>query len=294
MKNSITLSRIAVIGSQSSGKSSVLESIVKEDFLPRGTGIVTRCPLILQLVHKEDCEKYAVFDHLPSKRFSDFLEVREEIILQTNCLAGTGKRIVKDPIRLTITGSDVPNLTLIDLPGFTKIDTDDQEEGVSKGIESLCLDYIQEENTVILALCPATGDIATADSLQYAKMVDPKRERTFGVVTKIDIMDKGTDAMEHLSGCKYRLKHGFIGVKCRSQEDNNNNKLISDALVDEKDFFSSHPVYSSVADQQGTEVLGEKLSKLLTENIIKQLPIVEKFIEERLEESRHVILSLGK
>lgn len=209
-------------------------------------------------------------------------------------MAGTGKKIVRDEILLTITGPDVPNLTLIDLPGFTKVDTDDQEKGVSKGIESLCLEYIEKENTVILALCPATGDIATADSLQYAQMVDPQRERTFGVVTKIDIMDKGTDAIEHLSGCKYKLKYGFIGVKCRSQEDNNNNKLICEALKDEKEYFMTHPVYASIAHEQGTEVLGDKLSKLLTENIIKQLPNVEKFIDERLEHNKQILLSLGK
>lgn len=209
-------------------------------------------------------------------------------------MAGTGKKIVNDEIRLTITGPDVPNLTLIDLPGFTKVDTDDQEKGVSKGIESLCLEYIKEENTVILALCPATGDIATADSLQYAQIVDPQRERTFGVVTKIDIMDKGTDAMEHLSGCKYKLKHGFIGVKCRSQEDNNNNKVICEAIKDEKEYFMTHPVYASVAHEQGTEVLGDKLSKLLTENIIKQLPNVERFINERLEQNKQILLGLGR
>jgi replication fork clamp-binding protein CrfC len=227
------------------------------------------------LVHSKNSEKHAVFDHLPLKKFHDFTEVRDEINLQTSILAGTGKEIVEDPIRLTIVGPDVPDLTLIDLPGFTKVDTDDQEKGVSKKIERLCLNYIKEKNTIILALCPATGDIATADSLMYAQKVDPERKRTFGVVTKIDIMDKGADAMEHLSGKKYSLDLGFIGVKCRSQEDNKNNKLISEALKDEKEYFMNHPVYSSIAEEQGTEVLGEKLSELLTEYIVNHLPKVE-------------------
>ena len=48
-RNAIELPQIVVVGAQSAGKSSVLESIVGRDFLPRGTGIVTRCPLILNL-----------------------------------------------------------------------------------------------------------------------------------------------------------------------------------------------------------------------------------------------------
>ena len=68
--------------------------------------------------------------------------------------------------------------------------------------------YIEQENTIILAISPANGDIANSDGLAYAKKVDPDRDRTFGVMTKIDIMDKGTDACDFLSGKQYKLKHG--------------------------------------------------------------------------------------
>nr|GEZ65309.1 dynamin-related protein 3A-like isoform X1 [Tanacetum cinerariifolium] len=71
---------VAVVGSQSSGKSSVLEALVGRDFLPRGSDICTRRPLLLQLVrtHDEDAE-YGEFNHLPGMFFFDFAKIRKEI-----------------------------------------------------------------------------------------------------------------------------------------------------------------------------------------------------------------------
>lgn len=68
------LPTIVVIGGQSSGKSSVLESVVGRDFLPRGTGIVTRRPLILQLVQLEDknAKEWGEFAHMPGEKLNDF------------------------------------------------------------------------------------------------------------------------------------------------------------------------------------------------------------------------------
>ncbi|CAI2359390.1 unnamed protein product [Moneuplotes crassus] len=292
LKFEIDLPRIAVVGAQSSGKSSVLESIVGEDFLPRGTGIVTRCPLILQLIyHKGDT--YAKFDHLPKIMITDFNKVRDEIEKRTNVLAGSDKKIVNKPIYLTIYSKNVPNLTLIDLPGFTRLDLDDQESGISDDIEALVMEYIVKENTIILAISPANNDIANSDGLLYAKNVDPNRDRTFGVMTKIDIMDKGTNALDFINGTKYKLKHGYIGVKCRSQDDNNKGKTIKDSLEDEKNFFRTHPDYKDIAHTQGTSVLAQKLSVLLGEHIKKHLPFIQEKIHENLADCEKSLQMLG-
>ncbi|CAI2359465.1 unnamed protein product [Moneuplotes crassus] len=292
LKYDIDLPRIAVIGAQSSGKSSVLESIVGEDFLPRGVGIVTRCPLILQLIHREG-DTYAKFDHVPGKKFEDFEEVRKEIEFRTDELAGSDKKIVNKPIFLTIFNETVPNLTLIDLPGFTRLDLDDQTIGISQEIENLVLEYIRKENTIILAISPANNDIANSDGLLYAKKVDPNRDRTFGVMTKIDIMDKGTNALDFINGTKYKLKHGFIGVKCRSQEDNNKGKTIMESLQDEVDFFRKHPAYKHIAHTQGTPALAQKLSKLLSNHIKKHLPSIQEKISQNFMECEKTLQSLG-
>ena len=295
LEHPIDLPRIAVIGAQSSGKSSVLESIVKEDFLPRGTGIVTRCPLILQLINNEEGdEKYATFSHKDGQVYKDFKEVTKEIELRTDELAGSEKKIVDKPIYLTICSPDIPNLTLIDLPGFTKLSTDDQDASICYEIESLVMKYIEQENTIILAISPANGDIANSDGLAYAKKVDPDRDRTFGVMTKIDIMDKGTDACDFLSGKLYKLKHGYIGVKCRSQADNNNGMSIQQALEEEKKFFASHPAYKKFADTQGTLMLAKKLSELLEKHIIKQLPYIQDLIKKNLRDYRKILRGIGK
>ena len=82
----LALPQIVVIGSQSTGKTSVLESIVQKDFLPRGDGIVTRRPLVLQITQDMKAkEPFAVFNHCPNTIFRDFEQVRnrpnEEILV---------------------------------------------------------------------------------------------------------------------------------------------------------------------------------------------------------------------
>jgi len=87
--------------------------------------------------------------------------------------------------------------------------------------------------------------------------------RTLGVITKIDIMDKGTDALDTLLGRVVPLKLGFIGVVNRSQKDINDNKTIEKALKDEADFFASHPLYRTIANRCGTQFLSKSLNKVI-------------------------------
>lgn len=128
------------MGSQSAGKSSVLENIVGRDFLPRGSGIVTRRPLILQLINVPDEEtdsgavhvsyrdpgaarpgEWAEFHHIPNRKFTDFGDVKREIENETARVAGTNKGITRQPIQLKVYSPHVLNLTLVDLPGLTKV-----------------------------------------------------------------------------------------------------------------------------------------------------------------------------
>ncbi|GAU32598.1 hypothetical protein TSUD_71460 [Trifolium subterraneum] len=218
-----SLPAIAVVGGQSSGKSSVLESVVGKDFLPRGSGIVTRRPLVLQL-HKSDegTREYAEFLHLPRKRFTDFAAVRKEIQDETDRETGRStKQISTVPIHLSIYSPNVVNLTLIDLPGLTKVAVEGQPDSIVQDIEDMVRSYIEKPNCIILAISPANQDIATSDAIKISREVDPTGERTIGVLTKIDLMDKGTDAVDMLEGRAYRLKFPWIGVVNRSQADIN-------------------------------------------------------------------------
>ncbi|KAJ3616831.1 hypothetical protein Zmor_009004 [Zophobas morio] len=156
----IGLPQIAVIGSQSSGKSSVLESFVGRDFLPRGTGIVTRRPLVLQLVNlpkvsSDICKsgiEWGEFLHLPAEKFYDFLKIREEIEKETERLTGKNKGISSKPIHLKICSENVLNLTLVDLPGITKIPVGDQPENIEQQVVELVLSYIKVCNCLVFNL----------------------------------------------------------------------------------------------------------------------------------------------
>ena len=136
----IDLPQITVVGSQSAGKSSVLENIVGRDFLPRGSGVVTRRPLILQLycLGGSDSlpseEEWGEFLHLPGQKFFDFNEIRNEIQRETDRVTGQNKGLSSMPINLKIFSPFVLNLTLVDLPGITKVPMGDQPEDVEEQI----------------------------------------------------------------------------------------------------------------------------------------------------------------
>mmetsp|Transcript_42765 Transcript_42765/g.118084 ORF Transcript_42765/g.118084 Transcript_42765/m.118084 type:complete len:811 (+) Transcript_42765:75-2507(+) len=289
LQHYISLPRIAAIGTQSSGKSSLIESVVGLDFLPRGGGVVTRRPLELRLVHLNTQEysgehAWAVFEKVSQKKFTSFDEVREEIERQTDQVAGKNKGIVNDPIVLTIYATGAPDLTLIDLPGITRVPVkgSDQVEDIEKLTRDMTLHYIQDPRTIILAVLPANQDMSVSDALQLARQVDPQGLRSIGVVTKIDIMDQGTDACKMLRGEEVPLRLGYVGVKMRSQQDISNKKLVSEALKEEKVYFENHRLYGKLPPGLvGTPVLIEKLTQVLFKHIRRFLPEIKKEINEK-------------
>ena len=99
---------------------------------------------------------------------------------------------------MVIYSKNVVDLTLVDLPGITKVPVQGQPVDIETQIRNLIMKYVMPANALILALSPATNDLANSDSLQLAREVDPEGDRTIGVITKIDLMDAGTDAIELL------------------------------------------------------------------------------------------------
>ncbi|KAI8025890.1 Dynamin-related protein 1A [Camellia lanceoleosa] len=288
------LPSIAVVGGQSSGKSSVLESVVGKDFLPRGSGIVTRRPLVLQLHRIDEGREYAEFMHLPKKKFTDFAAVRKEIADETDRETGRSKQISTVPIYLSIYSPNVVNLTLIDLPGLTKVAIDGQSESIVQDIENMVQSYIEKPNCIILAISPANQDLATSDAIKISREVDPKGERTFGVLTKIDLMDKGTDAVEILEGKSYKLQFPWIGVVNRSQADINKNADMISARRREREYFSSTPEYQHLSHRMGSEHLGKVLSKHLEHVIKSRIPGLQSLISKSIIELETELSRLGK
>ncbi|TMX05263.1 hypothetical protein EJD97_025433 [Solanum chilense] len=276
-QSTIELPQVAVVGSQSSGKSSVLEALVGRDFLPRGSDICTRRPLVLQLIQnkrKPDGteDEYGEFLHLSGKRFYDFNEIRREIQAETEREAGANKGVSDKQIRLKIFSPNVLDITLVDLPGITKVPVGDQPSDIEARIRTMIMSYIKRSSCLILAVTPANADLANSDALQIAGNADPDGYRTIGVITKLDIMDRGTDARNFLLGKVIPLRLGYIGVVNRSQEDIKMNRSIKDALIAEENFFRSRPVYSELADRCGVPQLAKKLNQILVQHIKTVLP----------------------
>ncbi|RZC84035.1 hypothetical protein C5167_046820 [Papaver somniferum] len=297
------LPSVAVVGGQSSGKSSVLESIVGRDFLPRGSGIVTRRPLVLQL-HKLDKgqTEYAEFLHAPRKKFTDFAAVRREISDETDRITGKSKQISNIPIHLSIYSPNVVNLTLIDLPGMTKVAVEGQHESIVEDIDNMVRSYVEKPNCIILAISPANQDIATSDAIKLAKQVDPSGERTFGVLTKLDLMDKGTNALDVgspfcltvLEGRSLRLQHPWVGIVNRSQADINKNVDMVAARRREQEYFESSPDYGHLANKMGSEYLAKLLSKHLEVVIRQRIPSIIALINKTIDELESELDRLGR
>ncbi|XP_057507376.1 phragmoplastin DRP1C-like [Actinidia eriantha] len=288
------LPSVAVVGGQSSGKSSVLESVVGRDFLPRGSGIVTRRPLVLQLHKIAGGAEYAEFLHAPKKRFSDFASVRKEIADETDRITGKTKQISNVPIHLSIYSPNVVNLTLIDLPGLTKVAVEGQPDSIVQDIENMVRSYVENPNCIILAISPANQDIATSDAIKLAREVDPTGERTFGVATKLDLMDKGTNALDVLEGRAYRLQHPWVGIVNRSQADINKNVDMIAARRKEQEYFESSPEYGHLAHKMGAEYLAKLLSKHLESVIRQRIPSIIALINKTIDELNAELDRIGR
>ncbi|KAF3986380.1 hypothetical protein FT663_04203 [Candidozyma haemuli var. vulneris] len=313
----VDLPQITVVGSQSSGKSSVLENIVGRDFLPRGTGIVTRRPLVLQLINRrpgvnkaEDADKvnkttekgeesennleeWGEFLHLPNKRFYNFEEIRAEIVRETDAKTGKNLGISAVPINLRIYSPHVLTLTLVDLPGLTKVPVGDQPKDIERQIREMLLKYISKPNAIILAVNAANTDLANSDGLKLAREVDPEGARTIGVLTKVDLMDEGTDVVDILAGRVIPLKFGYIPVINRGQRDIESKKTIRAALNDETAFFENHPSYKAKSQYCGTAFLAKKLNSILLHHIKSTLPDIKLRIENSLKRYQNELSILG-
>ncbi|XP_013908589.1 PREDICTED: dynamin-1-like protein isoform X2 [Thamnophis sirtalis] len=302
----IQLPQIVVVGTQSSGKSSVLESLVGRDLLPRGTGVVTRRPLILQLVHVTseenrktagdengiDADEWGKFLHTKNKFYTDFDEIRQEIENETERISGNNKGISPEPIHLKIFSPNVVNLTLVDLPGMTKVPVGDQPKDIELQIRELIIRFISNPNSIILAVTAANTDMATSEALKIAREVDPDGRRTLAVITKLDLMDAGTDAMDVLMGRVIPVKLGIIGVVNRSQLDINTKKSVADSIRDEYGFLQKK--YPSLANRNGTKYLARTLNRLLMHHIRDCLPELKTRINVLAAQYQSLLNSYGE
>ncbi|XP_035873342.1 interferon-induced GTP-binding protein Mx1 [Phyllostomus discolor] len=288
VEQDLALPAIAVIGDQSSGKSSVLEAL-SGVALPRGSGIVTRCPLVLKLKKLKSQEKWT--GKISYKdieiNLSSPSEVEKEISKSQNLMAGEGVGISHELISLEVSSPHVPDLTLIDLPGITRVPVGNQPPDIEYQIKTLIRKYIQRQETINLVVVPCNVDIATTEALRMAQEVDPEGDRTIGILTKPDLVDKGTEdkVVDVVRNLVFHLKKGYMIVKCRGQQDIRGKMSLASALCKEKEFFEAHPQYRELLKEGRATVpcLAERLTTELIEHICKSLPKLENQIKEKKE-----------
>ncbi|XP_008105697.3 interferon-induced GTP-binding protein Mx [Anolis carolinensis] len=290
VEKDLALPAIAVIGDQSSGKSSVLEAL-SGVALPRGSGIVTRCPLELKLKKTQHTKEWkGKIKYLDTVlELSNSSEVEEAVITAQNKMAGKGVGISHDLISLEICSHDIPDLTLIDLPGIARVAVGDQPEDIGMQITTLIQNYITKQETINLVVVPGNVDIATTEALKMAREVDPQGERTLGIVTKPDLVDKGVEEeiVDIVQNQKVPLKKGYMIVKCRGQTDINKKVSLKDAIQNERRFFEKHSIFRSLLEEGKATIplLAELLTQELIEHINKSLPTLERQIKDKIEEA---------
>ena len=238
-------------------------------------------------------DEWGEFLHIPGQKFFDFNKIRDEISRETEAKVGRNAGISPAPINLRIYSPNVLNLTLVDLPGLTRVPVGDQPRDIEKQIRDMILKFIQKSNAIILAVTAANVDLANSDGLKLAREVDPEGQRTIGVLTKVDLMDDGTDVVDILAGRIIPLRLGYVPVVNRGQRDIDNKKPILAALEAEKNFFENHKAYRNKSSYCGTPYLARKLNLILMMHIKQTLPDIKARISSSLQKYSQELESLG-
>ncbi|XP_042592252.1 LOW QUALITY PROTEIN: interferon-induced GTP-binding protein Mx3-like [Cyprinus carpio] len=320
IQKDLALPTIVVIGDQSSGKSSVLEAL-SGIALPRGSGIVTRCPLELRLrnvtggvswkavlsYHKKKIEKNtkAVSNQLSSSaskrprlsyeekmiEFEDPSLVEKHVEEAQNELAGKGVKICDDLITLEVRSADVCDLTLIDLPGIARVPVQGQPQDIGNQIQRLIMKFIEKPETINMVVVPCNTDIATTEALKMAQEVDPEGVRTLAILTKPDLIDRGTEKniLAVVQNKVIPLRKGYVMVKCRGQQQIDEKVSLVEATQIERDFFQNHDFFRPLLDENKATIkcLAIKLTQDLVNHIKKSLPKLDEQIKKQLWDVRN-------
>ena len=309
MENDINATRIVVVGDQSHGKSSVLEAISGVD-LPRGEGIQTRAPLVMQLraLSQAETSEYALIrvqnqTDNPPERIS-LKQVAEKTEEYTNKIVGNGKDVQDEPIELTVFRKEQLDLTLVDLPGITRVALEDQAGGDGKALETLllnmCRRYMEPKESIILNVVSAMVDFSTSASLQLSRELDAEGRRTLLCVTKID-QHREKGLAEKILQAAHAMKlncDNVFAVRNRSQEENDASLLLSEARVLEQAYLNGATDLMDNGELHGIGLGVEDMSRRLVEiqyvRLKQTLPQTEKQVETKLQDLQAQLELLGR
>ncbi|KAF9258362.1 hypothetical protein L218DRAFT_735587 [Marasmius fiardii PR-910] len=328
----IDVPRIAVIGNQSSGKSSLIEAI-SGIILPRASGTCTRCPTECRLMYSSEPWKCVVslriltdsngqvLGQARNEPFGDPIynkaEVEERVrraqlaILNPNIsrkeiLEGdgyvdnvNGSSFSANCVSLEISGPDVADLAFCDLPGLIRSTNDGNTRDIEL-IEGMVESYIQKPSCIILLTVSCETDFMNQGALHLAKQFDPKGERTVGVLTKPDRIEAGdeNDWLGFIHGETQPLLNGWFCVKQPSTSDLLKGITWAEARAKENDFFSMtapwRDLESMYQKHLRTPNLVGRLSMILSELIAKRLPEIRRELDTAIQNTKNAVLKLPK
>ena len=181
-----------------------------------------------------------------------------------------------DVLKIEICGPEQEHLSVIDIPGIFKKTT----KGLTTKsdmdmVRAMVIKYMSNHRSVILAVVPANVDIATQEILDMAELCDPKGQRTLGVITKPDLVDKGAEqsTLDIIQGKTHKLSLGWNVVRNPGQQQ------LNDAPTDrrnaEKSFFQSCQPWTQLdRDKAGVQALEIRLREVLAEVVRREFPSV--------------------
>ncbi|KAL1209087.1 Dynamin-related protein 4C [Cardamine amara subsp. amara] len=276
MRGGIQLPTIVVVGDQSSGKSSVLESLAGIS-LPRGQGICTRVPLVMRLQRSPSPEPEIWLEYNDKVVPTDEEHIAEAICAATDVIAGSGKGVSDTPLTLHAKKAGVPDITMVDLPGITRVPVNGQPENIYEQISGMVMKYIEPQESIILNVLSATVDFTTCESIRMSKQVDKTGERTLAVVTKADMAPDGL--LQKVTADDVSIGLGYVCVRNRIGEE-----TYEEARVQEELLFRTHPMLSLIDEEiVGIPVLAHKLMLIQATMISRCLPEIVRKINQKME-----------
>ena len=288
VEEDVDLPQIIVVGDQSSGKSSVLEAISGAP-LPRSDGLTTRCAIQFTLRQQSEW-RAEVRTRGPGDGVSvdtvttvETVEALGEAVYKAQMALCGDRDFAPDSIvEVKMWGPNVPNLTLIDLPGLIRTTTDGQDASVKEDVRKMVEGYMERRRSIILAVIPANVDLATTEVIELAQAVDPDGERTVGVLTKPDLIDPGaeTSVLRVLRNETKPLTHGYWVVRNRGQAQVKEKTSAEAARKAEQQYFDENGHFAKFRERTGVTHLTEMLTKLLVHHIIQSLQPLENELKQ--------------
>lgn len=306
----VQLPQLIVCGDQSSGKSSVLEAVSGVRF-PTKDNLCTR--FATELILRRSSTTSATIAILPGSEKSDeekkrLLEFKAPTVQLDDFpslidaakdamgLNSDAKAFSDDVLRVEISGPRQPHLTLVDLPGLIHAENKQQSAKDVRLVQSLVRSYMANTRSIILAVVSAKNDYANQIVTKLARDVDPGGLRTLGIITKPDMLHVGSESetaflnLARNEDVVFRLGWHVL----RNRDFDSRECSVEERDERERNFFSQGVWTSLTASTVGIMALKPRLSTVLINHVVSELPSLVRDIKAGIDDCRRRLSRLGE